>query len=89
MKIREQIKDYVVTDQPWKSFQEPGYEFCFSTAYISGLDMERILSAFIYHLKPPANTQYVDLFTYDPTTITATGKTALIKPHFTVQKALL
>lgn len=89
LKVRDQIQHHILTDNPWHRFGEAGHEFCFSAAYLSELDMERILSAFIYRFKPPANTQYVDFFTYDPTTITVTGKTALLKSHFTVQKSSL
>jgi hypothetical protein len=89
VKVREQIQHHILTDNPWHPFSEAGHEFCFSAAYLSELDMERVVSAFIYYFKPPANSQYVDFFTYDPTTITASGKTALLKSHFTVQKILL
>jgi hypothetical protein len=88
-KIREQIERHVQTDNPWLPFQKPQQEFCFSAAYISELDMERVASAFIYYFKPPANNQYKDSFTYDPTTITVTGKTARLKSQFTVQKTSL
>ncbi|MGB4770394.1 MAG: hypothetical protein WBP58_03000 [Chitinophagaceae bacterium] len=85
-KVRDQIKYHIATDNPWHRFEKDGHEFCFSAAYLSGLDMERIVSAFVFQFKPPANIQGADFFTYDPTTITARGKTALLKSHFTVEK---
>lgn len=87
-KVREQVQYQITADNPWNKFAKAGYEFCFSAAYVSILDMERVVSAFIYQFKPPANIQYTDVFTYEPTTITATGKTALLKANFTVLKHL-
>lgn len=85
-KVREAIDGRIATDNPWLQFRKENYEFCFSTACIPKPNTERVLSAFVYRYKPPANTDYVTYFTYEPTTITVTGKTALLESQFTVEK---
>jgi hypothetical protein len=86
VRIKEQVQNDLLTNNPWRHFESTDDELCFSAAYIPELDTERILSASIYYYKPPGNSQYVDYFTYDPTTIISTGKTALLDSYFMVQK---
>lgn len=82
--IQEKIASEL-TQQTWSAFISSGRELCFSTSYLT-TEIERITATLVYQCQPVANTDYVDFFTYDKTTLTLSGKTALLLTHFTVQK---
>ena len=58
--------------------------YVFPTPQSQG-ERERAEAAMIYRHKPPENTEYVDTFPYDRTTITTSGRNALLEQHFTVE----
>jgi hypothetical protein len=47
---------------------------------------ERAEAAMIHHHKPPANTEYVNSFPYDTTTVSTSGQIVLLSPLFTVHR---
>ena len=71
----------------WQRYLRDGEEFCFSAAPISpDSDRERAEAAMINHHKPPCNTEYVNNFDYDKTTITTNGKNAKLCKQFSVYR---
>lgn len=67
----------------WRRYLEAGQELCFNFGPIIR-SRTRVEAACIYEHKPPANTEYVDHFPYDRTTVTTSGQNALLKGQFTV-----
>jgi len=70
----------------WKGYLSQGQELCFSTGKVNGNDRFRVEAAYIFKHKPPVNTEYVNSFPFDQTTIISTGKTALLNTNFTVYR---
>jgi len=69
----------------WKRQLKQGEVLCFNAAPISPTaDRERAEAAMIFKHKPPCNTEYVDYFPFDTTTVTTSGKNALMHAFFTV-----
>jgi hypothetical protein len=50
-------------------------------------DRERAEAAMIFSHKPPCNTQCVDSFPFDTTTISTSGKNALLRSYSTISPA--
>jgi hypothetical protein len=67
----------------WRRHVGVGQELCFTYAPIAR-DRERAEAAMIYEHKPPENTEYVDSFPFDATTIETSGQNALLRSRFTV-----
>jgi len=85
--IRERVCNH---DQwrNWKRQLKAGEEICVNAALISPEGARRRAeAAMIFKHKPPCNTEYVDSFPFDTTTITTTGKNALMHSFFTVTRA--
>ena len=73
----------------WKKQLKAGEEICLNAALISGqADRQRAEAAMIFKHKPPCNTEYVDAFPFDTTTITTGGKNALMRGQFTVTRTV-
>ena len=70
----------------WRKQVRAGNVICFSFAPIGNPDRERAEAALIFKHKPPTNTEYVNSFPFDETTVTSTGMTALLHTSFTVQR---
>jgi hypothetical protein len=71
----------------WKKALQSGQAICISAAVIAGeSDRQRAEAVMIFKHKPPCNTEYVNAFPFDSTTITVTGKAALLYTSFTVQR---
>ncbi len=81
--VRERIEGHEKWSD-WRRHLQSGQQLCFSYAPITG-ERERAEAAMIYRHKPPENTEYVDTFPYDRTTITTSGRNALLEQHFTVE----
>jgi excinuclease UvrABC nuclease subunit len=73
--------------QTWKRQLKSGESICVNAALISPEgDRQRAEAAMIFKHKPPYNTEYVDNFPFDTTTITTTGKNVLMQGFFTVNR---
>lgn len=73
----------------WQKQLKEGEEICFNTTPIfPKVDRERAESAIIYKHKPACNTDYVDEFPFDTTTISTSGKNACMEKRFTVHRTL-
>ena len=70
----------------WKRHLKSGEELCFNFGGIGDSDRDRCEAALIFKHKPLENTEYVDSFPYDQTTMKLTGKTALLETSFTVYR---
>lgn len=69
----------------WKRQLKQGEVLCFNAALISPeTDRQRAEAAMIFKHKPPCNTEYMDNFPFDATTVTTGGKNGLMHASFTV-----
>ncbi len=69
--------------QDWRRHLRPGQQLCFNFAGIT-TDRERVEATLINHHKPPENSEYVNHFPYPQTTVSTSGRNALLSSHFTV-----
>jgi hypothetical protein len=71
----------------WKRHLKTGQVLCFNTALISpDAARQRAEAAMIFKHKPLCNTEYVDNFPFDATTVATSGKSALMYATFTVTR---
>ncbi len=70
----------------WRRHVPQGSQLCFSFAGVTSPDRERAEAALIYYHKPPCNTEYVDSFPFEDTTVESSGKCALLSSPITVRK---
>lgn len=68
----------------WRKYVPSGSEICFSFDGVTNPDRERAEAALIYYHKPPCNTEYIDSFPFDETTVKSTGRCALLSSTITV-----
>lgn len=81
--VRERINAHPLYSS-WKNFVHDGNELSFATAYVDGKKRTQAKAGFIFHLKPLANTNYKDVFPFEKTVITVSGKTNLISTSFEI-----
>lgn len=67
----------------WRRHLNAGEELCFNFAQVTA-DRQRAEAALINHHKPPENTEYVNEFPFDQTTVSTSGRNALLSARFTV-----
>ena len=72
--------------QDWLNHVRTGNELCYSFGPIGSTDRERVEAALIFKHKPPENAEYKNSFPFDRTTISLSGKTALLHTFFTVER---
>lgn len=70
----------------WLKHVRRGNELCFSFGGVGATDRARAEAALIFKHKPPENEDYVNSFPYDKTTMSLSGKTALLTTSFTVYR---
>lgn len=70
----------------WKKHIKKGEILCYSFGAVSSANRVRCEAAMIYKHDPPENTEYVDTFPFDQTTMELSGKTALLTIKFTVNR---
>ncbi|MCK4664176.1 MAG: GIY-YIG nuclease family protein [Bacteroidales bacterium] len=83
--VNDRIKNHEKWDD-WRKHVGIGNELCFSFGEVSSNEKNRVEAAYIFKHKPPVNTEYVNSFPYDQTTIKSTGKTDLLFTNFTVYR---
>lgn len=72
--------------EDWERELSPGDSLRFSSAPITpDSDRKRAEAAMINHHRPPCNSEYVDSFPYEPTSIWTSGCNELLAPCFTVE----
>ena len=71
----------------WKKELREGEKIRFNAALTNSKEeRKRAEAAMIHKHKPVCNTDYVDEFPFDTTTINTSGKNRLMKSHFTVYR---
>lgn len=70
----------------WKKYVGAGNELCYSCGNVPALNLPRVEAAMIHHHRPPCNTEYVNEFPFDATTVFLSGKIVLLTAHFTVYR---
>jgi len=83
--VRNRIADHEKR-QDWLKHVGPGNELCFSFGAIGSADRERAEAAMIFEHKPPENEEYKHSFPFDRTTMSLSGRTALLSTNFTVER---
>ena len=82
------VPDRVAAHERWSDWERQlarGEELCFNAALLApASDRQRAEAAMIYHHKPPCNVEYVQQFPFDETTISTSGRNALLDNSFTV-----
>lgn len=68
----------------WKQHLRHGEQICINFAPIGSVSRERVEAALIYKHKPPVNTEYKNSFPFPQTTVSTSGKNALLHSDFTV-----
>ena len=70
----------------WLKHVRRGNELCFSFGGVVAADRDRAEAALIFKHKPPENDEYKNSFPFDKTTMSLSGKIALLGTHFTVDR---
>ena len=70
----------------WAGELNRGEVLCVSCAKITAAVRERVEAAIIYRHEPPCNTEYVDFFPFDATTVSTDGKKAKLSQSFAVER---
>jgi len=85
----ENVRDRVVNHQKydnWLKHVRKDNELCFSFGGVEGTNRERAEAAMIFKHNPPENSEYVNSFPFDKTTMSLSEKTALLATYFTVER---
>ena len=85
------VKSRISNHEKWNDWQKhvgQGQELCFSTGYVSSTNRVRVEAAYINEHKPVENGEYKYNFPFDDTTVSSSGKTALLSMYFTVYKTV-
>ena len=72
--------------EDWEEYLNSGEVLCYSFGAITSQNRERCEAALIFKHKPPVNTEYVNSFPYDQTTLNLSGKTTKLNTNFTVYR---
>lgn len=83
--VKDRIKNHEKKPK-WKNHVRSGNELCYNFGYVESTYRDRVEAAFIFKHNPPENTEYVDKFPFDETTIKASGETAKLNTNFTVYR---
>ena len=70
----------------WKKHVRSGNELCYNFGNVESAYRDRVEAAFIFKHKPPENTEYVDKFPFETTTIKASGRKEKLSADFTVKR---
>lgn len=84
--VRDRIASHEKYDD-WKNHLQSGEQLCYNFSPVGSTSRERVEAALIFEHKPPENEEYKHSFPFDDTTVTTTGKNALLKSRFTVRRA--
>jgi hypothetical protein len=85
--VRERVADHEDYDI-WLDRVASGNELCFSFGAVILEDRRRAEAALIFKHKPPENTEYIDTFPFDSTTMSLSGATRKLTTRFTVNRTL-
>lgn len=68
----------------WMAFLQPRERLCYGVGTVEPEDLARCAAALVFRHKPPANDTCVYQFPYPNTMVTLRGRTALLRPRFSV-----
>lgn len=83
------VRDRITNHEKWPEWRQcvpRGSEICFSFAGVNNPDRERTEAVLIYYHKPTCNTEYIDSFPFEETTVESTGRCALLASPITVHR---
>lgn len=87
----DNVKDRVSGHERWGDWEAElnwGEVLCFTAALISPDGArQRAEAAMIYKHEPPCNEEHVHLFPFETTTVSTSGKVALLHERFTVYRS--
>lgn len=72
----------------WTKQLRAGEVLCFSIGRVESTIRNRAEAALIFKHKPPLNTSCTEEFNYDRTTVSLSGKCALLTTYFTVERTI-
>jgi len=81
--VRSRIADHE-KQEDWEAHLKSGEQLRYSFGPVAGASRDRCEAALIFKHKPPENTEYVNTFPFDQTTMNLSEKTALLYTSFTV-----
>ena len=84
----QNARDRISGHEKWKAWRRhlnAGEQLCFNFAPITA-ERLRVEAALINHHKPPENTEFVNDFPYDQTTVETGGRSSLLSQRFTVYR---
>ncbi|MGD0005001.1 MAG: GIY-YIG nuclease family protein [Anaerolineaceae bacterium] len=73
--------------EDWESHLKSGEQFCYSFGPVPTASRERCEAALIFEHKPPVNTEYIDAFPFDQTTLNLSGEIGKLHTPFTVYRS--
>lgn len=83
--VRSRISNHT-RQRDWEKHLKAGEQLCYSFGAVAATSRVRCEAAMIFKHKPPENTEYVNEFPFDQTTMNLSGKTALLHTSFTVYR---
>jgi len=83
--IKERVDGHEKLED-WQSYLESGEILCYSYTLADETTRKRCEAAMIIKHNPPVNTEYVNSFPFDKTTVILTDKIALLTTPFTVTR---
>jgi len=83
--VKERIASHHLYDQ-WLQGLREGHELFYSTGQTPDPYRKRIEAAYIFKHKPIHNTEFINYFPFEETTIISEGRIALLSNKFTIQK---
>lgn len=83
--VNERLKNHEKRDE-WKKEISKDKVIYFSYAKVKKDILDRVEAALIFEHKPPVNTDCINEFNYDKTTINTKGKNSMLHENFTVSK---
>ncbi|QLH11253.1 GIY-YIG nuclease family protein [Nitrosarchaeum sp. AC2] len=83
-KVNERISGHEKKTECWNGKLQSGEVLCYSFASVSNPDREIAEAALIFKHKPVCNTEYMDDFLYEQTTVKSSGMCNFIESSFIV-----
>ncbi|NQT63585.1 MAG: GIY-YIG nuclease family protein [Candidatus Marinimicrobia bacterium] len=83
--VHKRIEDHEKLAK-WRTHLKQDEILCYNFGSVSSTSRDRCEAAMIFKHKPPENTEYVNSFPFDQTSLSLSGKTTLLTTKFTVKK---
>lgn len=83
--VRSRISSHE-KQRDWERSLKSGEQLCYNFGAVAATSRARCEAAMVFKHKPPENTEYVNEFPFDQTTMNLSGRTALLHTSFTVYR---